>query len=65
MNRRRSALAIGSIAVILALPIARTHPTAASADAEVAAQFEAAASSTPPLRTNSWPSKYIYGYCLA
>jgi len=65
MNRRISALAIGFIALILALPIARTRSTAASADAEVAAQFEAAASSTPPLRTNPWPSKYIYGYCLA
>ena len=64
MNRRLSAPAIGFIALILALPIARTRSTAASADAEVAAPFEAA-SSTPPLRTNPWPSKYIYGYCLA
>ena len=65
MNRRISAPAIDFIAVILALSTMRVHPTAASADAEVAAQFEAAASSTPPLRTNHWPSKYIYGYCLA
>ena len=37
MNRRTSALAVGFIALILALSIARTHPTAASADAEVVA----------------------------
>ena len=37
MNRRISALAIGFIALILALSIARIHPTAASADAEVVA----------------------------
>ena len=65
MNRRISAPAIGFIAVILALSTMRVHPTAAPADPEVATQFEAGASSTPPLRTNPWPSKYIYGYCLA
>ena len=37
MNRRISALAISFIALILALPIARTHSTSPSADAEVVA----------------------------
>ena len=37
MNRRISALAISFVALILVLSIARIHPTAASADAEVVA----------------------------
>ncbi len=37
MNRRISALAISFIALILVLPIARTHSTSASPDAEVVA----------------------------
>jgi cytosine/adenosine deaminase-related metal-dependent hydrolase len=47
MNRRISALAIGFIAVILALPIARTHCTAASADAEVVAFVSAKIYTSP------------------
>jgi hypothetical protein len=47
MNRRTSALAIGLIALILALPTIRIHPTAASAEPEVIAFVRAKIYTSP------------------